>query len=389
MTTVLLARQMLTPLERIEDPALFIEDGTISAVGPRASVTVPLRGRVVDFGDAILAPGLIDIHIHGGAGHDVMEGSDDSLAAIERMLARHGVTGYCPTTVTAPLDKTLWSLEVLGRAVKRRESNGHFDSPRARPLGIHLEGPFLSQSRRGIHPPLHLRLPSVETFDQMWEAAHGHIAILTIAPELEGALELISEASRRGVRVSIGHSNATLAQALGGIQAGARHATHSFNAMRRLTHRDPGVLGAILTDRKVTADIIVDGLHVEPVVVDVFMRAKGVDGAVLITDGISATGMPDGTYHLGLFQVQVRDGRCESFGKLAGSVLTLDRAIQNVMKFAHLSFQESLRMATLNPARVLGIAHRQGVLQVGADADIAVFSPSGEVLQTIVGGAVA
>jgi len=388
MTTILLARQLFTPLERIENAALLVEDGIISAVGPRAAVKVPLKGRVVDFGDAILAPGLIDIHIHGGAGHDVMEGSDESLATIERMLARHGVISNCPTTVTAPLDQTLRSLEILGKAVKRAAIDGHFDPPRARPLGVHLEGPFLSQARRGVHLPLYLQRPSLEVLNQMWDAAAGQVLMLTIAPELDGALDLIRDASRRAVCVSIGHSNATLAQALAGIQAGARHATHTFNAMRRLDHRDPGLLGAILTDRSVTADIIVDGLHVEPVVVDLFLRAKGLDGAVLITDGISATGMPDGTYHLGFYEVQVRGDRCESFGKLAGSVLTLDHAVRNAMEFAQLSFQDSLRMATLNPARVLGLEHRKGVLQAGADADIVVFSPSGEVMQTIIGGAV-
>jgi len=386
MATVILASQLLTPLERIDNAALLIEDGIIAAVGPRASVKVPLKGRVLDFGDAVLAPGLIDIHIHGAAGHDVMEGDDESLAAIEQMLARHGVTGYYPTTVTAPLDQTLKSLEALGKAVKRAANNGRSGPSRARPLGVHLEGPFLSHARRGVHPPLHLQHPSVEMFNQMWDAAAGCIRMLTIAPELEGALEVIGEASRRGACVSIGHSNATLAQALAGLQAGARHATHCFNAMRRLDHRDPGLLGAILTDRAVTADIIADGMHVEPVVVDLFMRAKGADGAVLITDGISATGMPDGAYRLGAFEVQVRGGRCESFGKLAGSVLTLDRAVNNAMKFAQLSFQDSLRLATLNPARVVGLAHRKGVLQAGADADIAVFSPRGEVMQTIVGG---
>ena len=244
MVTLLLAQQLLTPLERIENPALLIEDGIIAAIGPRASVKVPLTGRVVDFGDAILAPGLIDIHIHGGAGHDVMEGTDESLAALERMLARQGVTSYCPTTVTAPLDQTLRSLEALGKAVKRAEINGHFDPPRARPLGVHLEGPFLSQARRGVHLPLYLQQPSLDILNRMWDAAAGQVLVLTIAPELDGALDLIREASRRGVCVSLGHSNATMVQALAGIQAGARHATHTFNAMRRLDHRDPGLLGA-------------------------------------------------------------------------------------------------------------------------------------------------
>lgn len=385
MATALLVRQLLTPLECVEEAALVMEDGTISAVGARDAVSIPASARVIDLGDAILAPGLIDIHIHGGAGHDVMEGSDESLGAIERMMARHGVTSYCPTTVTAPLDQTLRSLEKLGAAVQRAESDGH-DATRARPLGVHLEGPFLSHARRGVHPPIHLQPVSDELFNQMWDAASGRIRMLTIAPELEGALALIRDVSRRGVCVSIGHSNATLQQARAGIEAGVRHATHTFNAMRRIHHRDPGLLGAVLTDRNVTADIVVDGIHVQPVMVDLFMRAKGVEGAVLITDAISAAGMPDGTYHLGSFEVEVRGDRCESHGKLAGSVLTLDRAVRNMMQFAKMSFQDSVRLATLNPARVLGLEHRKGVLRAGADADVVVFSPTGEVRQTIVGG---
>ena len=387
MSTVLLARQLLTPLERIEDAALVMDSGIIAAIGKRDAVTIPSQARVVDLGDSILTPGLIDIHIHGGAGHDVMEGSDDALAAIERLMVRHGVTSYCPTTVTSPLDHTLQSLADLARAAELADRDAGRDPTRARPLGIHLEGPFLSHARRGVHSGIHLQPVSNETFNQMWDAAAGRIRVLTIAPELEGALTLIADASRRGVCVSVGHSNATLEQGIAGIEAGARHATHIFNAMRRLDHRDPGLLGAILTDRRVTADIIADGIHVAPIVVDLFVRCKGVDGALLITDGISATGMPDGTYHLGSFEVELRDNRCESHGKLAGSVLTLDRAVRNMMSFANVSFQDSIRMATLNPARALGIEHRKGLLQPGADADIAVFSPAGEVLHTIVGGA--
>jgi N-acetylglucosamine-6-phosphate deacetylase len=386
LATVLLARQLLTPLERIDNAALVMEDGIISALGPRENVSLPANAQTIDFGDSILTPGMIDIHIHGGAGHDVMEGSGESLAAIERLMVRHGVTSYCPTTVTAPMDETLKALAELAKAMEDVEKRAAANPDRARPLGIHLEGPFLSHARRGVHPSMYLQPASAETFNRMWDAAGGRVRILTIAPELEGALNLIRDVSRRGVCVSIGHSNANLAQANAGIQAGVRHATHTFNAMRRIDHRDPGLLGAILTDRAITADVVADGVHVEPVVVDLFLRAKGIDGALLITDGISATGMPDGTYRLGSFEVEVRDGRCESHGKLAGSVLTMDRAVRNVMAYANLSFQDSIRMATLNPARVLGIHRRKGVLQVGADADIAAFSPAGEVLRTIVSG---
>ncbi len=384
MVTVLLARQMLTPLERVDEAVLVIEDGIISSAGTRAELTIPANARVIDFGDAILTPGLVDIHIHGAAGHDVMEGDEESLAAIERLLVRHGVTSYCPTTVTAPVEETLIALEKLAKAVESAKSIAHAD--RAQPLGIHLEGPFLSHARPGVHPPVSLQPASERVFTPMWEAAAGQVAILTLAPELSGALELIAEAARRGVCVSIGHTNADSDEARAGIKAGARHVTHAFNAMRRMEHRDPGVLGVVLTDDSITADIIVDGLHVEPEVVDLFLRTKGLERAVLISDALSATGMPDGRYRLGMFEVEVRDGRCESHGKLAGSVLTLDQAIQNVMRFARLSFQDSVRLATLNPARVLGMADRKGVLKVGADADVAVFTPDGKVRQTIVRG---
>ena len=375
---------MLTPLERVDDAVLVIEDGVLSGAGTRAELTLPANARVIDFGDAVLTPGLVDIHIHGAAGHDVMEGHGESLAAIERLLTQHGVTSYCPTTVTAPLDETLTALEKLARAVDSAKTVTHAD--RAQPLGIHLEGPFLSHARPGVHPPVSLQPASERVFTPMWEAAAGQVAILTIAPELTGALELIAEAARRGICVSIGHTNADSDEARAGIKAGARHVTHAFNAMRRMEHRDPGVLGVVLTDDSITADIIVDGLHVEPEVVDLFLRTKGLERAVLISDALSATGMPDGRYRLGMFEVEVRDGRCESHGKLAGSVLTLDEAIRNVMRFARLTFQDSVRLATLNPARVLGMADRKGVLKLGADADVAVFTPDGTVRQTIVRG---
>jgi N-acetylglucosamine-6-phosphate deacetylase len=384
--TVLYARQLLTPVERFDDAVLVVEDGIIAAVGRRDSVIIPDSARALDFGDSVLAPGLIDIHVHGGAGHDVMEASNRGLATIERFLLRHGVTSYCPTTVTAPMWQTLRSLEFLGNAVERSQSHGGFDPGRARPVSIHLEGPFLSHARRGVHQATDLQPVSGSMFNQMWEAAGGRVGILTLAAELEGALALITEASRRGICVSLGHSNATLSQALAGIKAGARHATHTFNAMRGIDHRDPGLLGAILTSDEMTADIIADGRHVEPVIVDLFVRAKGLDRSVLISDGISATGMPDGVYRLGSIEVQVRDGRCEYDGRLAGSVLTLDRAVLNATRFAHLNFQDALRMVTLNPARVLRIDHRKGVLRAGADADIVVFSLAGEIRQVVLGG---
>lgn len=386
MKTALLAREILTPLDRIHHGVVIFEEGVIQEVGSRDCIEIPKVCRTVDLKDAILAPGFIDLHIHGGAGHDVMEGDDAALEAVESLIAKHGVTSYCPTTVTASMDETLGSLGKLGHFIERMASHGPANNGRARPVGVHLEGPFLSDSRRGVHPPAHLLPPSIEVFHQMWQAAVGRVSVLTIAPELPGALELIHEARRRGVVVSLGHSNADLCQAQRGISAGAHHATHTFNAMRRLEHRDAGLLGAILTHKCMTADIIVDGIHVEPTVVDLFLREKGVEGAVLITDATSATGMPDGTYRLGNFEVEVRNGQCTSHGKLAGSVLTLDRAIRNVMDFAGWTLQNAVRLATYNPARVLGLEKRKGVIANGADADFVILGTQGEVRNTIIGG---
>lgn len=210
--------------------------------------------------------------------------------------------------------------------------------------------------------------------------------MLTIAPEIPGAMEVIAEAAKRKVCVSIGHSDAELPVARDAVSAGARHATHTFNAMRPLDHREPGIIGEVLSDDRLTADIIVDGIHVAPEVVKLFLLAKGHERAVLITDAISATGMPDGRYQLGPIEVDVKDGKCTSGGSLAGSVLTMDRAVRNVTKFSNWNLREAVQAATLNPARAVGLSRRHGVLAQGADADFAVLSPTGEVLKTIVRG---
>ena len=387
---VLCANRLYTPQEEIQDPLLFIEDGLISAVSSRAQQEVPKHAMVVDltkdFTDAILAPGFVDIHMHGGAGLDVMRASPAELPHLNKFLTTHGVTGYFPTTVAAPLDQTCRALEKLADAIAAASVSSNGNAAQARPLGIHLEGPFLSHKRRGVHPPEYLVEPTLEIFERLWQAAHGQVRIMTIAPELPGALEVIAEAARRNVCVSIGHSDAQLDAARAGVRAGARHATHTFNAMRPLDHRDPGILAEVLIDRQLTADIIADGIHVAPEVVHLFLQAKGVERAVLITDATAAAGMPNGTYQLGPIQVEVKDGRCTMDGKLAGSVLTMDRAVRNVTRFAGWSLQHAVRAATLNPARAVGLGQSYGVLAPGAEANLVVLSPNGEVRKTFVRG---
>ena len=379
------ANRLMTPTETVEHPLLLVEDGRIVEVAARAERAVPAGVTILDLGDCVIAPGYIDLHIHGSAGFDVMDDKAAALPAIEGLLARHGVTAYYPTTVTAPLDTTLRALERLAGAIEARNRGENISSPRACPLGIHLEGPFISHARKGVHPATHLMPPKLETFERFWQAARGHIRIMTIAPELEGAPELIVEATRRGVCVSLGLSDADFDAAERGVAAGARHATHIFNAMRPLDHREPGILGGILTDCRVSADMIVDGVHLGPAIVKLVAKAKGPEQTVLITDATSATGMPDGRYHLGAFEVDVKDGKCMANGKLAGSVLTMDKAVRNLARFAGWSLSQAVAAASRNPAQVARLASK-GSLKAGADADFVVLNTAGDVLRTFVGG---
>jgi N-acetylglucosamine-6-phosphate deacetylase len=377
---VFTAGRLLTPTDALDHPLVLVEQGRVLEICCRSSRQVPAGVSVFDLGNDIMAPGYVDLHLHGSAGYDVMDDSAEALPAIEQLLIRHGVTSYFPTTVTAPMDITLRALERLADAIETRErhleqdlerQNAH-DKNRAFPLGIHLEGPFISHARRGAHPPENLLAPTLTLFERFWLAARGRIRMMTIA-------------ARRGVCVSLGHSDADFAAAERGIAAGAHHATHVFNAMRPLDHRSPGILGAVLTDRRVSADIIADGVHLDPAIVKLVADSKGPEQTVLITDSISATGMPNGRYRLGSFEVDVRDGKCKANGKLAGSVLTMDRAVRNLARFAEWDLQQAVTAASRNPARVAQVANK-GVLAVGADADFVVLSPEGEVLRIFIGG---
>ena len=396
------AATLLTPRDIVERPLLLVDQGRVIEISSRDARPLPTGISPIDLGNSIVAPGYVDLHIHGSAGFDVMDDAPEALPAIERLLARHGVTSYFPTTVTAPIDNTLRALERLANAIEAREQEcAQAPAPapekqtsvhttvqsnhRARPLGIHLEGPFISHARRGVHPVEHLLPPRVETFERFWQAARGRIRIMTVAPELEGALELIATAAARGVCVSLGHSDADFAATERAVVAGARHATHTFNAMRPLAHRDPGIVGSVLTDSRVTADIIADGIHLDPSIVKLIARAKGPDQTVLITDATAATGMPDGRYRLGSMEVDVKDGRCTSDGKLAGSVLTMDRAVRNLARFAEWDLPLAVGAASRNPARAVG-SNNKGVLAPGADADFIVLDAEGNVLRTFIGG---
>jgi N-acetylglucosamine-6-phosphate deacetylase len=380
MISTIAARRLVSANGVVEYPLVSVEDGHIIRI---ESLRAKDHDRVVAthrFPEATLVPAYVDIHIHGCAGHDVMEATPEAFRAIGAYLASRGVGAYFPTTVTSPRDETMRSLAGLANEIRQGSHRG------AVPLGIHLEGPFLSHLKRGVHTDALLEAPSIALFDRFWEAAEGKIRLMTIAPELPGATELIAHATKLGVRCSLGHSDARVCEAEAGYAAGARSATHTFNAMRAIDHREPGLAAYVLDKQSLFAEIICDGIHVDPMMVRLYLKAKDEDRIILVTDGISATGMPDGVYMLGDMEVVVRDGRCTSDGILAGSVLTLDNGVQNLMKFTGASLKTAVAAASRNPAMLMGIEDGWGTLEVGRPANITVLSPSAGVIETFLTG---
>lgn len=381
MQTVLTAGCLWDGARLIDQPVVGIEDGRIAFLSSRAAEDLPAAARIVDFPGATLAPAFFDVHFHGAKGHDVMEATPEALDAIAGFLATRGVGSFLATTVTAPLDTTLRAVAGLAKWVAQPPVPGQ-----ARPIGIHLEGPFLSHAKRGVQPEEHLLTPDIATFDRLFEAAEGQIRLMTLAPELPGAVELAAHASARGVRVSVGHSNATAAETRAAIRAGAVSATHTFNAMRPLDHREPGILGTVLTEDALFAELICDGIHVAPEIVKLWWRMKGPQRAILVTDAMSAAGMPDGTYQLGGFAVEVANGRAMARGVLAGSVLTLDRALANFMEFTGAPLNEALRLLTANPAAMTGLGSQTGSLAVGQAANLVAVDSAGKLIGSVVNG---
>ncbi|MFZ0304463.1 MAG: N-acetylglucosamine-6-phosphate deacetylase [Terracidiphilus sp.] len=385
MRTVLTADSLWTGSKIIPYPIVEIDGGRVVAIteGFGAHVEVP-GAEVHEFGSAMLAPAFFDVHIHGAAGHDVMEATPESLGAIGRFLATRGTGSYLATTVTAPLDMTLRALDGIAKLIDHPDRFADGDA--ALPLGIHLEGPFLSHAKCGVQPKEYLLAPDIATFDRLFDAAGGHARLMTLAPELPGAAELAAHATAKGVRVSVGHSNATAAETRAIIAAGAVSATHTFNAMRPLDHREPGILGTVLATDSLYAELVCDGIHTAPEMVKIWWKTKGPERGILVTDAMSAAGMPEGEYHLGNFVVQVANGRAMARGVLAGSVLTLDRALANFVAFTGATLDQALRLLTVNPAAMTGFCAETGTIAVGRKAHLVAIDRSGKLAASIHNG---
>ena len=381
------ASRALTPQDEIANPVVLVDEQKIVAIGRKGEISVPASANRIHKRDLTIVPGFIDVHIHGAAGHDVMEGSYEAFAAITTSVVTRGTTALVATTVSASEEVTCTAVEAVAGWMEQRKNQSAAGPASAEILGIHLEGPFINPARRGAHSAEWVAAPSLAIFQRYLKAAKGCMCILTLAPELPGAADLIAEARKAGVVVSLGHTDASYAEAMAAIAGGASHATHVFNAMRPFTHRDTGVVGAVLTSPNVTAELIADGVHVDDAAIRVLLATKGVPGVILVSDGIAATGMPDGKYKLGTSEVRVTEGIARtSEGKLAGSTLTLDRALRHLLGLG-VPLREVLPMLTSNPARLLGLDHRKGSLKAGADADLLLLDDHFEVAGVMARGA--
>jgi N-acetylglucosamine-6-phosphate deacetylase len=375
---IIYAERVLTPFEDIADAVVVVQGSKISAVGRRGEIELPRRAREISAKGKTIVPGFVDVHIHGAGGRDVMEATPEALEVVAATVARYGTTSLVATTVTASAPEICRSVSGIARFILQ---TGQLPARElgAEILGIHLEGPFISRVRRGVHPAEWIAAPSTEIFSEFLSEARGTAQIITLAPELPGAIDLIGAARAAGLVVSLGHTDATYDQAQIAISAGARHAAHVFNAMRPFSHRETGVIGAVLTSAQVSAELIADGVHVDAAAIRMLLDLKTPERIILVSDATSATGMPDGKYQLGSFQVTVSGGVCRNMeGKLAGSTLTLDRALRNIVALG-VPLAAALPMVTSNPARQIGLGTRKGILAPGADADVVALDASLEV----------
>lgn len=360
-------------------PASGGADVDLDALAARADVPGGLR----------LLPGFIDLHIHGFGGHDPSRGDADDVGAMAVALARFGTTSFLPTLAAMHPDPLLEQLRRL-RLARERQAGGGGPAPEAEMLGVHLEGPYLNPEYKGAQDATAMRPASPEEFERLWEASGAAVRLMALAPEVPQNRALIPLLRGRGVTVSLGHTAATYEQALEAVALGATQVCHCYNAMSGLHHRRPGVVGAAMTEPRLAAELIADGVHVHPAAMTALARNKLPGGLILVSDAVAPAGLPDGEYRFGPKTVFLREGTIRlADGTLAGSTLTLDRALQVLTGDGGLPFERLLQAATLNPARQAGVAGRKGQLVAGADADMVLLDGEGRVSAVWVRGRLA
>jgi N-acetylglucosamine-6-phosphate deacetylase len=376
-TAVTNARLMLP--DGVRDGTLVVQDGTVAAVLAQDEAPPP-GAESIDAAGRYLAPGFIDVHVHGGGGFSLMTDDPEQVRAYARWVVRHGVTGFLVSTSGADHDAIARRLRALAPSVGGADEG-------ARVLGFHLEGPYINPARKGAFDPAWLRPPDAREYAALAEAAAGHVRQVTLAPELPGGDALIAEVLRSGAVAAIGHTDATYDQAMRAIERGASHVTHCFNAMRPFNHRDPGVLAAVMESDAVTAELVGDGAHADYAAARVLVRAKGPSGVVLITDGMPLAGTPDGEARWEGVSIRVAHGRAErADGTIVGGVATLDAVVRNAVEHMRVPLPEAIAMASANAARAMRLGDTYGTLASGAAADFVLLDDALAVSETWVAG---
>lgn len=364
--------------ELLENSGLFITGKKITLLRPDAGLPAPRE--VIDATGYLIVPGFIDLHVHGGGGADALDGSVEAIYRMAAFHARHGTTGLLPAIAAAPLRQLIDSLQAIGDATSRL-TNG------ARILGAHLEGPFLNPARKGAQNKDYLLMPGLSTIKTLAEAAGGRLRMVTLAPELPGCGKVIEWLAAAGIIPAAGHTEATFEQMMEAVKAGLKHVTHIFNGMTPFHHRQPGPAGAALACSLLSVEVIADGIHVHPAVLRLLQQLKGEGRLALVTDAISAAGTVSGTCCFAGQAVTIQNGRAGlPDGTLAGSTLTMLQGVKNLVRLSGMSIPQAIRLASTNPAIILGLQHCKGRVAQGYDADLLILDQNFELKMVMVEG---
>ncbi len=382
MKLALVGGTLITPFRVVNNGTLVIDNGRIYELGKSSDIDLPDDCEAIDVSGKMITPGFIDLLVHGGGGAGFADPEEGSIETVSKYFLEHGSTTVLASLFAKPTEKLLSDLRRLADYIEAH--------PDSNIKGIHMEGPYLNKALKGAMNENYLWQPSIESWNEMWDASKGHIKIMTIAPELPGATKVMREAAEKGVVLSIGHSMATYDDIEYAIDNGAAHVTHMFNAMRPFHHRTPGVILGALLRNELKIELIADTLHVHPAVMELLLKLKGANGIILVSDSIRAGGMHEGEYEFADQKVIMKAKKAYlEDGTLAGSTLTLNAAVKNMVETANAKITEAVRMASLNGAKVVALDHKKGILAAGRDADIVVLDDNYDVEMTIIQGKIA
>jgi len=371
-----------TPYESVHEGYLIVEDGRIREIGKGNPSITRQSSQTLDANGKLVLPGFIDIHVNGGGGCITLEGTLDALRSVARAHVKFGTTAMLPAVISGDDETMRRAVSAIAEAAEKGTGGSNV-------LGVHLEGPFLNPSRRGIHQKEFLRSPSMEYFDEIYGLARGRLRVIALAPELDNAISLTRHATRRGVVVSLAHSDADYQQTREAIDSGMKLCDHIFNAMPPLVHRAPGPVGAFLTSRDTYVEMIADGFHVHPALMEMVIKTKGTDRVILVTDAMPPAGTSMTSFSILGTRFDVKGNSCFApDGRLAGTALTMNKAVKVIVDSTSTRLVDALKLASLNPARLLGIDGTKGSLEVGKDGDVVVADVDLNVHATVVGGTV-